>query len=66
MTSFKESFLSVNYDPSISSLTNFVFISGAGEFDLTSIASNSGIYTIGYSNGVITLDCSSDKISHLN
>ncbi len=66
MTSFKESFLSGNYDPSISSSTNFVFISGSGEFDLSSIASNWGVYTIGYSDGVITLDCSSDKISHLN
>lgn len=66
MTSFKKSFLSGNYDPSISESTNFVFISGAGEFDLSSIASNWGVYTIEYSDGMITLNCSKDKISHLN
>ena len=64
--SFKNTYLENNYDPSISNDTNFVFISGVGEFDLSYIASNWGVYTINYSDGIITMECSSDKISHLN
>lgn len=66
MSSFKESFINLDCDSSILESTNFVFVSGSEEVDLSTIDPSFGIYKIQYIDGLITLDCSSDNISYLD
>ncbi len=63
--SFINSFLKANYDPSIKD-SNFEFISGNGEYDLSYLGNNWGTYLINYSDGKIVVECDKAKISHLN
>lgn len=64
-TSFKDSFLGSNLDPSIQN-SSFEYISGTGSYDLSYIDKNWGIYLVNYNDGVITVKCDKDRISHLN
>ncbi len=63
--SFKDSFLKANFDPSIKD-SNFEFISGNGEYDLSYLGNNWGTYLINYNDGTIVVECDKDRISHLN
>ena len=63
--SFKDSFLKANFDPSIKD-SNFEFISGNGEYDLSYLGNNWGTYSINYNDGTIVVECDKDRISHLN
>ena len=63
--SFKDSFLKANFDSSIKD-SNFEFISGNGEYDLSYLGNNWGTYLINYNDGTIVVECDKDRISHLN
>ena len=64
-TSFKDSFLNSNLDPSIQD-SSFEYISGTGSYDLSYIGKNWGTYLVNYKDGVITVECDEARISHLN
>lgn len=64
-TSFKDSFLANDLDPSIRD-SKFEYISGTGTYDLSYIGTNWGTYLVNYNEGVITVECDKDRISHLN
>ena len=64
-TSFKDSFLASDLDPSIRD-SKFEYISGTGTYDLSYIGKNWGTYLVNYNEGVITVECDKDRISHLN
>lgn len=64
-TSFKDSFLANDLDPSIRG-SKFEYISGTGTYDLSYIGTNWGTYLVNYNEGVITVECDKDRISHLN
>lgn len=64
-TSFKDSFLGSDLDPSIRG-SKFEYISGTGTYDLSYIGKNWGTYLVNYNEGIITVECDKDRISHLN
>lgn len=65
-TSFKQSWLSGDYDGSINNDYNFYFIYGEGSHNLSYIGNQWDVYTISVSGNTINLTCNSSTISHLN
>ncbi len=64
--SFKKSWFSGNYDPSIKDDVNVYFIFGIGEKDLSYIDNPWGTYNIMMNNGKIIMTCDKSRISHIN